>query len=398
MVKPDPSLVAWARAREGSSWYEETVASLRDPQQPAHTALSILALLCFLRLLPRPALERSTKIYSSYLWNFDQLLIHLPLSDKSAVLEATLGSLSRVVATGPRRWEHEMINDLLSMGHRIGLGFGPSDDLLDRYWCARLHDLSHTDAVATVRRELEDAWLDQTTREASDERVPLSTFNVTVRVLRLCCAGIGVYIAAKSLTSFATGSNSVPAQLPLPIFVLLVAAILCIVRARQRDSANERPTLVDLGGVVVDQDLHSATTGPDLPKRKANGSVRHASLPHIQLRSQTGGKMRDWATATPDRPVLVLPNEAIPAQEGPPAALTQRQGDEILRNEIGDCIRDRAYILRKPRFSGRCCTCNNKSRSQWQGDRCCCGHPVCGRCCGITTPRTRSREEQIGAV
>src|SRR5262245_19922642 len=144
------ALRAWANSPEGRSWYQRTMTALLKAQVAEQLILTVLALVCYLRLCAPD--EASEPVNGSYLWDFGDLLDGQQLKNQRAVWERMASSIRRVVGESYHQAFQQFLNIDFGVQRLHWL-----DGFSDQYWFLRLgSELTHEDAWVKTQRGFEE--------------------------------------------------------------------------------------------------------------------------------------------------------------------------------------------------------------------------------------------------
>jgi len=107
-------LSEWAASDAGCSTYRRMISDVRNPQTVEQLGLTLVAILCYHRLLPFTSTECTQPVNGSYLGDFDALLNGKPTRNERAVSERMVFSLLRVLDTDTLRGQGQEIRQFIT--------------------------------------------------------------------------------------------------------------------------------------------------------------------------------------------------------------------------------------------------------------------------------------------
>jgi hypothetical protein len=139
----------WAASEDGLSLYQRATRDVQTSHTTEQLALTLVALICYKRLLPYCPTNSTQSIRGSYLLDFDALIKGKRLSNKQAVFERMLFSLLRVLETFTDGFQNicELLATVLKIPTPILHRF---NGFLDEYWVHRISSLTHEKALGNT--------------------------------------------------------------------------------------------------------------------------------------------------------------------------------------------------------------------------------------------------------
>lgn len=166
---PIEILSKWVASEDGLSLYQRLIRDFQTAHATEQLALTLVALICYKRLLPYCLTDSTQSIRGCYLLDFDVLIKGRVLSNERAVFERMLFSLLRVLKTFGDDFRNicELLAIVLKTHPPILHRF---DGFSDAYWAYRMGRLTHEkafeninisdimDYVVTLHAEDEEGW------------------------------------------------------------------------------------------------------------------------------------------------------------------------------------------------------------------------------------------------